>query len=226
MEALLNLPGAQRLVNNMAAASDERYQPRIVFITTATAVGTAAKIATFAGYTPRVGDLIALTFTSGNTANSPTLNINSGGAIQIRTAAGQPTGANGTGAINAGANGTVLLIVGMEGTTMRFWLAGSQDLTDASWSVISEANAINPDNTAASLITGQRLRQGANAAIAAANLVPSTRNVGTTGPLTGGGNLSGDRTIGINAAAAATATAPGAAGSATYAPACSPWRDW
>jgi|GEM_PF-5622888 len=144
MDSLLTLQGAQRLVNNMAAANEERYQPRLVLVTTATAAGTAAKVATVTGYTPRPGDLIALTFTSGNTAGSPTLNINSGGAVQIRTAAGQPTGAAVTGSINALANATVLLVVGMEGATMRYWLAGSQVVSNTQpvTSVAGRAGAV------------------------------------------------------------------------------------
>ena len=50
-----------------------------------------------------------------------------------------------------------------------------------------------------------------------ANYVQTSRTVSTTAPITGGGNLTANRTIAINAATAATATANGAAGSAIYA---------
>lgn len=59
-------------------------QPAIYALTTDTAIGTAAKVATLSNYTPAVGDLIALTFTNGNSVASPTLNINSLGAVGIR----------------------------------------------------------------------------------------------------------------------------------------------
>lgn len=51
--------------------------------TIGTTVGTVAKTVTISGYTPAVGDLLILTLTNGNTAASPTLNVNGGGAVSI-----------------------------------------------------------------------------------------------------------------------------------------------
>ncbi len=101
-------------------------QPKIVSCVTATAAATAAKVVTIDDYTLVAGAILALKFTSGNTASSPTISVNGGAAIQIRTAAGQPTAASGTGAAYAAANGTMLFYY--DGTYMC--LFGSQDLTD------------------------------------------------------------------------------------------------
>ncbi len=50
------------------------------------------------------------------------------------------------------------------------------------------------------------------------NGVTTARTINTTAPLTGGGDMSADRTLGISAAGAATTAAAGSAGSAVYAP--------
>ncbi|MBV5334372.1 MAG: hypothetical protein JZU49_01020, partial [Sulfuricurvum sp.] len=50
----------------------------IIQATTATAIATAAKTATIADYTLKIGDFIALTLTSGNSAAAMTLAINGG----------------------------------------------------------------------------------------------------------------------------------------------------
>lgn len=76
--------GVNTWSNLPISAAPYSYQPKIYTLTTATAIATAAKVATLAGYTPAVGDLIALTLTAGNSAASPTLNINSLGAVAIR----------------------------------------------------------------------------------------------------------------------------------------------
>ena len=60
------------------------YQPSVYKGTTATAIGTAAKVVTISGYTASIGNIIALTLTSGNSIAAMTLNINSLGAIAVR----------------------------------------------------------------------------------------------------------------------------------------------
>jgi hypothetical protein len=50
-----------------------------------------------------------------------------------------------------------------------------------------------------------------------ATAAPKSTTISTTAPLTGGGNLTANRTLGISPAGAATATADGSAGSAIYA---------
>ena len=58
-----------------------------------TAIGTAAKTATVPGYVNLAGEKIKLIFANGNTAASPTLNINSNGAKQIYYKGVRVTGA-------------------------------------------------------------------------------------------------------------------------------------
>src|SRR5690606_22531503 len=63
-------------------------QSRLSFknVSVTTAAGTAAKIGTTTDgdYSPTAGDIIRVTFSNGNTANSPTLNIDGSGAKNIR----------------------------------------------------------------------------------------------------------------------------------------------
>jgi hypothetical protein len=56
-----------------------------------------------------------------------------------------------------------------------------------------------------------------NVATQVATAAPKSTTISTTAPLTGGGNLTANRTFAISAAGAATATADGSAGSAIYA---------
>lgn len=86
---------------------DLDYSKGVVPGACATAAAAAAKAVTISGYTPVAGDILAITFTSGNTANSPTLNINSGGAKQIRLAGSQPAGAKSIGSAYCEAGGTM-----------------------------------------------------------------------------------------------------------------------
>jgi hypothetical protein len=91
--------------------------------TVATAAATAAKTCTISGYTLATGDLLAITFTLGNTAASPTLSINGGAAIGIflgTTAASALT-------FTVGAGATALLYY----DGVRFQLTGSHSVSDA-----------------------------------------------------------------------------------------------
>lgn len=83
-------------------------QNRVIDCVTATAVGTAAKVVTIEDYELAAGDIFALKFTVGNTANSPIITINGAGAKQIRLGSGQPTGAKATGAAYIVTNGVNL----------------------------------------------------------------------------------------------------------------------
>jgi hypothetical protein len=78
-----NTSDANKPVSTAQQTAIDAKQNKWVTGTTATAIGTAAKTATISGYTPAAGDLLALTVTNGNTAASPTLNINGGGAVGI-----------------------------------------------------------------------------------------------------------------------------------------------
>ena len=114
-------------------------QNSIPQLTCATAVSTTAKVIT-GTYTPQIGDIFAVKFTSGNTANSITLNINGGGAKQVRTSAGQPSSNSNAGATYAIANGTMLFYAtpNSAGTSIEYYnLLGSQDLFDADTTMIN-----------------------------------------------------------------------------------------
>jgi len=102
-------------------------QPKFIDVTCETAAATVAKVVTINGYTLTQGDVIAITYTLGNTANSATISVNGGSAIQVRLGGGQPTGASGTGAHYVAANNTVLYYY--NGTYMC--QLGSTDITDA-----------------------------------------------------------------------------------------------
>jgi hypothetical protein len=64
------------------SASGKAVMPGFVPMTTATAIGTAAKAVTDAE--PAAGTCIALTFTNGNSAASPTVAFNGGTARAIQ----------------------------------------------------------------------------------------------------------------------------------------------
>lgn len=79
----------------------EGVDTRIFRATCSTAAGTAAKVATLddaTNYTLATGVKVAVTFTYGNSAATPTLNVNSGGAktIAFPTAVATKTTGNGT----------------------------------------------------------------------------------------------------------------------------------
>jgi hypothetical protein len=61
--------------------SGQQITPGVILVTTATAIGTAAKTTTSA--TPPKNSQIAVIFTNGNSAASPTLNFNGAGATTI-----------------------------------------------------------------------------------------------------------------------------------------------
>ena len=114
-------------------------QNSIPQLTCATAVATVAKVITNT-YAPSMGDIFAVKFTSGNTAKSITLNINGGGAKQVRTSAGQPASNTNLGATYAIANGTMLFYAtpNSAGTNIEYYnLLGSQDLVDADTTMIN-----------------------------------------------------------------------------------------
>lgn len=55
----------------------------VIFCATATSAATIDKVITLAGYTLTTGDLLAVSFTNGNSASSMTININSSGAKTV-----------------------------------------------------------------------------------------------------------------------------------------------
>jgi len=101
-------------------------QPQVIEATCATAAATAAKVVTINNYNLTKGDIIAITYTNGNTANSATININDAGAKAVSLGAGAPTAESNTGAHYIAANRTALYFY--NGT--YFCLFGNQDITD------------------------------------------------------------------------------------------------
>ncbi len=59
-----------------------KYRPIVCF--TSTAAATVAKVITISNYTLTAGDILAVTFTAGNSASAVTLNINNTGAKNVR----------------------------------------------------------------------------------------------------------------------------------------------
>lgn len=87
--------------DNVTYDINEGVDTRIFRATCSTAAGTAAKVATLddaTNYSLATGVRVAVTFTYGNSAATPTLNVNSGGAktIAVATSATAFTTGNGT----------------------------------------------------------------------------------------------------------------------------------
>lgn len=122
----------------------------IITATTATAAATVAKTATITDYTPADGDLIALTFTSGNTAASMTLNINGGGAVAIQSAGLAPTALTGT--VTAG--GTIFLYY----TGTNFQMTGATQNTNTTYSEIPTSEIDAGTASTARVISGRRAK--------------------------------------------------------------------
>lgn len=127
--------------------SSEAITPIQVSISTASA--TVAKVGTTTGgsHTPAAGDIFQLNMTNGNSANSPTLNIDGSGAKNIRIGDNNALGTIFTG---------TKVLVWFDGT--YFQLFGSQRNADSdtTYSEISEANIENTSSSTAGLITGRR----------------------------------------------------------------------
>jgi hypothetical protein len=100
-----------------------------------TASATVAKVVTISGYTPTPGDILAITFTNGNSAVSPTLNINGTGAKNIKLGS---TNASTT-TMTVGANGCVLMYY----TGTSFQLMGSHRTSDATVPVATQTEIDN-----------------------------------------------------------------------------------
>lgn len=96
---------------------------QIITGTCSTAIGTAAKDVTIAGYTLAAGHMLLITLTNGNNVASMTLNVNSTGAKNIYIGGVAVTATAGTFA----AGGLMALIY--DGT--NFHLVGSQRTTDS-----------------------------------------------------------------------------------------------
>jgi hypothetical protein len=138
-------------VKDYADSVGSNSQAKFMTGTTATAGATTAKTVTldapWTSYTPVAGDWFIITYTSGQTASSPTLAINGGTAYPIRTPHDSGTNSSNTYASN-GASHLLLF----DGSSYR--LPGATYNT--TYSAIADAEIINTGSTAARLITGQR----------------------------------------------------------------------
>jgi hypothetical protein len=74
--------------------SGQQVTPGVILVTAGALIGTAAK--TTASPVPPRNSIVAVTFTSGNNAASPTLNFNGAGATAILLGGTAPTGAEAT----------------------------------------------------------------------------------------------------------------------------------
>lgn len=99
-----------------------------------TSAATAAKVVTISGYTPTPGDILAITFTNGTSASTPTLNINGTGAKNIRLGS---TNASST-TLNVGAGGVVTMYF----TGTHYQLMGSHRTSDSTVSAATQAEVI------------------------------------------------------------------------------------
>jgi hypothetical protein len=131
-------------------------QTKTITGTVATAAATAAKTVTISGYTLAAGDILAITYTSGSTAASPTLNVNGTGAKSIYVA-----GVAADAATHTASSGGVVLYY-YNGT--RFDMMGSTSNTNTTYSVIPSADITGGTATTGYLITGQRSQEIVNKA--------------------------------------------------------------
>lgn len=122
------------VVDLVAGSSTDWYevsrsarQPKIQSGSSSDSIFTVARTATITGYTPTVGDILALKMVNGALANSPTLSINGGTAVPIYIA-GSPAPAE---ECAAGANAIWMLYY--EGTKWVF-LGASMSWTTATTS--------------------------------------------------------------------------------------------
>ncbi len=120
--------------------------------TTATATATAAKVVTVStpsDYTPSTGDMIAVSFTAGQTAASHTLNINGTGAKTVLAGGVAPVALT----AYAGANGILFYLY--DGTS--YHMIGTVRDTNTTYSEISEAEIDAGTASTARAISGRRL---------------------------------------------------------------------
>ena len=104
----------------------------IVEVTVSTIVGTAAKVGTTSSgaYTPKSGDMLRVTFSNGNTANTPTLNIDGSGTKNIMLGNSQVT----VSGLKVGTGAKVMLFY--DGTSYQLY--GSQNNTNIESTVFTE----------------------------------------------------------------------------------------
>lgn len=126
----------------------------IINASTPTAASTVAKVATTTGgnYVPAINDIIALTFTTANTANAATLNIDGSGAKPIKLNGSTTTNVWLIGA----AGGTTYLIY--DGTSYNVFGSQRNSDTNTTYSEITEAEITTGTASTARAITARRMK--------------------------------------------------------------------
>lgn len=114
-----------------------------------TSAATAAKVVTINGYTPTPGDILAITFTNGTSASTPTLNINGTGAKNIRLGSHNATST----ALTVGAGGVVMMYY----TGTHYQLMGSHRTSDSTVSGATQAE-VNNGTAVAKYVRPDRLK--------------------------------------------------------------------
>lgn len=169
----VNLPDGSSY-NFKDSVSGYITSPNVVYCTCSTAAATAAKVATVVAGTFTSADLVAgaqvlVKFTYANTVASPTLNVNSTGAIYIKR---YGTTAPSTSAATSWNAGSVVLLT-YDGS---YWQ--QVGFLNSTYSEISVANITNGSGTTTGLITGRRAKSAVEA------FAPVTSVNGSTGAVT------------------------------------------
>lgn len=160
--------------------------------TSNTTASTAAKVVTCEGFTLDTGAVIAVLFTTANTAATPTLNVNSTGAKEIRIGNTAPNATSN--ALKWSAN-TVLFFV-YDGTYFRYVAskaAGTAIQPDGAGSWYGTCSTAASTAAKTSSITNFRLVPGA-----VVHLVCSTANTYASGAITLNVNSTGAKNIYYN----------------------------
>lgn len=120
------------------------------YVTSSTASGTAIKTGTTTSgtYTPALGDLLMVTFTSGVNVNTPTLNIDGSGAKNIRIG-----NVNVSTAI-IGTTSSVIIPLWYDGTYYQMF--GSTKNDNTTYTEITEAEITTGTDSTARAISGRR----------------------------------------------------------------------
>ena len=120
-------------------------------VAVSTAAATAAKVGTsdIGSYVPEQGDLLEVTFSSGCNISNPTLNIDDGGAKNIRLGNINVTTAF------VGTTSALVLRMWYDGTYYQVF--GSLKNDNTTYTEISDAESITTSSSTARLVSGRRL---------------------------------------------------------------------
>lgn len=186
------------IIDNLGSGGGGSSDPTTWYGTCSTTASTTEKAVTCSGFVLTTGAIIAVLFTTGNTAATPTLNVNTTGAKSIYIGASTPSST--TNAFKWSAN--TLLTFMYDGTYFRYMgaeSAGSVIPSEGagSWYGTSSSSATASAKT--SSITNYILTQGARVSVTFTNA-----NTYVAGALTLNINSTGAKTIYFNNAATST----------------------